>query len=358
MKTHSRQSASKNRIENKSAVLATKLGLIFPAILALLLAASMASAQTETVLYNFDSLTSIGYPLDAPYIDSAGNLYGTAENGRPFLGGVFELSPPTAQGGSWAESLLYGFTSVPDGAFPTSGLVRDSNGALYGQTWMGGTSDYGTVFQLSPPAISGGAWTETTLYTFTDILFSAGYPGSGLIFDKSGNLYGTKGSNSGGLVFELSPPSSSGGTWTYTAIYSFDDQTNFAGGCDPNGLLTGPNGSFYGTASSCGANNGGVVFKLTPPANGVGEWTQTLVHTFSALKTTSDGNVPDSRLVHRKGGVLFGTTYQGGSANLGTVYELTPKTGGTWTERVIHSFHTTVRIPRAQCRLARTEYCM
>jgi uncharacterized repeat protein (TIGR03803 family) len=122
--------------------------------------------------------------------------------------------------------------------------------------------------------------------------------------------------------------------------FTLSTTTNFAGGCDPNGLLTGPNGSFYGTASSCGANNGGVVFKLTPPANGVGEWTQTPVHTFSALKTTSDGNVPYSRLVQGKGGVLFGTTYQGGSANLGTVYELTPKTGGTWTERVIHSFHT------------------
>jgi len=109
---------------------------------------------------------------------------------------VFRLTPPSAAGGAWMETVLYHFTGGTDGGDLRAGLISDGTGALYGTTTVGGTlscnsgsGGCGVVFKLTPPTNAGGTWTETVLHTFN---FSDGaYPDAGLIMDVSGTLYGT-----------------------------------------------------------------------------------------------------------------------------------------------------------------------
>jgi uncharacterized repeat protein (TIGR03803 family) len=106
-------------------------------------------------------------------------------------------------------------------------------------------------------------------------------------------------------------------------------------------------GNLYGTTAGGGANSCnplpsgcGVVFKLSPSSNG--KWTESVLYNF---KGGADGQWPYAGLVFNKQGHLFGTTYSGGGNGTGcmyygcgTVFELTPSTGGQWTENVIYSF--------------------
>jgi uncharacterized repeat protein (TIGR03803 family) len=327
--------------------------MYFPLTLAaLLLAATFATAQNMTILHSFNDTnnnsTDLNIP-EAPLIaDHAGNLYGTTISGgtSKYDGGVFEISPPAALGGPWTETILYNFSGGTDGTMPVGGLVMDANGALYGTTSEGGTGLYGTVFQLSPPAVQGGAWTETILFSF-DKGNDGGGPVSSLVFDKSGNLYGTAssgGSGAGGVIFELSPPAISGDPWTETVLYSFVAAKKSVTGCEPEAsLLPAQSGAFYGTTIGCGANGGGVAYELSPPAISGGAWTYSVIHVFGFANGTGDGNYPTANLIAGKGGVLYGTTQEGGTDGLGTVYSLTPPTtkGGAWTESVLHIFTNT-----------------
>ncbi len=313
------------------------------------LATGTSAAQLVTVLYSFNDSFNNSADINHPYgpliADKAGNFYSTALNGGTglYYGGVFELSPPATLGGKWTETVLYNFSGGADGSMPYSGLVMDANGNLYGTTAEGGTAGYGTVFELSPPAVQGDPWTETVLYSFTNGNDGGG-PVDALVFDKSGNLYGTAssgGSGAGGVIFELSPPATSGGTWTYTTLYSFVAGKKSVTGCQPEAsLLRAQSGAFYGTAVGCGANGGGVAFQLSPPAISGGAWTYAVIHVFGFANGTGDGNYPQSSLIAGKGGVLYGVTLMGGTSADGTVYSLTPPVtkGGAWKESVLHSF--------------------
>src|SRR5579872_1948826 len=130
---------------------------------------------------------------------------------------------------AWAgtETVIYNFNNYTgDGYYPYSGLVADKTGNLYGTTYQGGANNFGSVFELK---LSGGVWTETLLYSFAGSTAGDGeYPvQSPLVFDKAGNLYGTTeygGSNTScncGTVFELSK---SGSTWKETILHSFLNQ--------------------------------------------------------------------------------------------------------------------------------------
>jgi uncharacterized repeat protein (TIGR03803 family) len=150
-------------------------------------------------------------------VDTSGNLYGTTrEGGAHGAGTVFELTPSL---GGWTETVLYNFTEKYPGAYyPESGLLIDAAGNLYGTTQAGGTSNVGTVFELTLKA--GGGWTETVLHNFAG--GDGSNPCSGLIFDAAGNLYGTTqagGTHGSGTVFELIP--AAGGSWTEKVLYSF-----------------------------------------------------------------------------------------------------------------------------------------
>src|SRR5258708_11510292 len=144
-------------------------------------------------------------------MESNGNFFGTTLYGGSGgcggkgCGSVFELSPNGS--GGWTKPELIGFNGA-DGDNPTTNLLIDANGNLYGTTLGGGANNgNGTVFELSP--VVGGGWSETILYSFTDFT-TGGYP-AGITFDGKGNIFGTAeggGANSFGAVFELSPNSS------------------------------------------------------------------------------------------------------------------------------------------------------
>ncbi len=183
---------------------------------AMIVFASAAFAVTpkETVLYHFKGGSDGAIPSANLVEDSAHNLYGTTMGGGTSnRGTVFEVSPPNT---AWTEAVLYSFAGGSDGANPRSDLIFDKAGNLYGTTLAGGGADFGTVFQLAPPATQGAPWTETVLYSFTGGSDGVN-PWAGLIMDSKGNLYGTTmfgGSLGAGTVFELSPPATQGGPWT------------------------------------------------------------------------------------------------------------------------------------------------
>jgi uncharacterized repeat protein (TIGR03803 family) len=289
------------------------------------------------VLHSFDNNGKDGYQTSAPLIlDAAGNLYGTTVMGGSHGGGtVFELLPKT--GGGWTERVLHNFSSsnTADGAFPYGGLILDAAGNLYGTTQGGGTYNDGTVFKLTP---SGNSWTETVLYSFNPNNRGPYFPYAGLIFDSAGDLYGTTvgGGDGYGTVFELS--SASGGAWTATVLHSFDPFGN-DGSYPYGGLTLDAVGNLYGATlqggnSGCNGFGCGTVFELTPSAGGT--WTEAVLHSFG---TGTDGQAPSAvTLTMDSSGNLYGTTSLGGSYSYGTAFELAPAAGGGWTETVLHSF--------------------
>jgi uncharacterized repeat protein (TIGR03803 family) len=293
-----------------------------------------AAAASETVLYSFCAQTSCvdgNQPYGTPVADSSGNLYGTTYyGGANNYGAVYKL---TKSGSSWTESVIYSFTGPnnDDGANPFGGLVFDTKGNLYGTTFYGGASNQGTVFELTK---SGSTWKETAIHVFSNISGSDGTnPYSTLVFDASGNLYGTTlygGKDGVGTVFQLK---ASGAKFSYHIIHTF------TGGSTPNGaypyeglVLDKKNGFLYGTAEQGGAIwNAGVVYQLRQVS---GIWVSTVIYTFLG---DSLGQEPYASLAVDTDGNLYGTTYNGGNFNLGMTFKLTAK-GSTWTETVIHSF--------------------
>lgn len=267
---------------------------------------------TETTLFSFNGTTTGNEPWGPLVSDAKGNLYGTTLEGGEYsceflgahgpvdepykCGEVFELSPPVAPSTTWGFNYLHGFKgpySFNDGYNPSGALVLDASGNVYGTTQGGGAggAQDGTVFQLVPPSIPRGAWTENILYTFqggADGMF----PEGGLTLGPNGVLYGVTSDNpsDAGTVFSLTPGAAA---YTFSTLYSF------SGGADGEYPLARPildaSGNLYGTTQF--------------------------------------------------GGVYKGNGYQMGSGgdecgqptNCGTVYELSPS-GSTWTKKVLYSF--------------------
>lgn len=313
-----------------------------------------STSWTESELYSFTGGNDGGNPRAGLIFDQAGSLYGTTSAGGAFgLGTVFKLTPPAIAGGAWSETVLYSFQGgTNDGAIPLAGVVFDGSGNLSGTTSSGGISKAacsngcGTVFKLTPPAAAGGAWTETVLHIF-DFYVSGGLPMSTPIFDSAGNLYGTAsggGTQKNGVVWRLTPPLTSGGSWIYRVLHAFNGEAE--GGTPVGSLILRGKRILYGTASSS-FNNLGTVFQLVPPAVAGGVWTENTLHAFAG---NSDGAYPEANLVFDSAGNIYGTTAYGGNGEFGcgqgaargcgTVFELTPPAsdGGGWTETVLHSF--------------------
>jgi uncharacterized repeat protein (TIGR03803 family) len=299
--------------------------------------------------------------------DSAGNLYGTTVGGGARnLGTVFELSPTAT--GSWNETVLHSFGSGSDGQNPFAALIFDGAGNLYGTTQYGGLYSDGTVFKLSPAA--NGQWTESVIHSFAGYPADGRYPAASLVFDSKGNLYGTAstgGSSANclvnkkpegcGVAFELSPAAN--GQWTETLLHSFTN-TGGDGAYPYSNLIFDSAGNLYGTTEYGGVNGKcqgpktstcGTVFELTP---GAGVWTEKILYAFKGFNT--DGALPLAGLVMDTAGNLYGTTDAGGNASnaqyadgFGTVFELSPTSGGQWTESVLHNFQPTPdgQLPRS-----------
>ena len=195
------------------------------------------------------------------------------------IGGALILLMVAVFGNSGAKAstteIIYSFAGDEDGEYLDTDVEIDAAGNLYGTSVLGGEFGGGTVWELSP---IGGGWVHTVLYSFTGSA-DGGEPYKGVTLDAAGNLYGT--------------------------------------------AVTGGSGSCEG---GCG-----VVYKLT---NSGGTWTQTVIHAF----TGDDGSGPGSRVTLDSRGNVYGMTPTGGADGLGTIYELHPRSGGSWAFRVIHDF--------------------
>jgi hypothetical protein len=307
----------------------------------------------ETVLYVFKgpAYSDGSFPNGGLIADALGNLYGVTGYGGTGncvlvgipagCGTVFQLSPPRVQGGAWTERVLYSFQGGADSYFPKGNLISDATGDLYGGSWFGGNSSpdcngyylgCGTMFRLSRPRQGHGPWTESVLYAFAGT--SDGGQPSDVILDSRGALYGTtycgglvpcvNRDSSCGTVFMLQPPNVPGGAWVENVLYSF---ANLPDGCQPAAsVIFDSSGNLYGTAGAGGTNYNGIVFQLTPPGQPGGSWTETVIDNIT------EGMYPAASLVFDKAGNLYGTAQY-----VPSVFELQPS-GGAWTELLLHYF--------------------
>jgi uncharacterized repeat protein (TIGR03803 family) len=243
------------------------------------------------------------------------------------------------------ETVLYSFAGMPDGSYPSGGLLFDAAGNIYGTTTLGGThcqgnAGCGTVYELSPAL---GGYIETVLYDFctTDDPYTCpdgAQPWGGLVSDQAGNLYGTTslGGHKYGTVFELSPPVG-GGPWTETVLWEFGKAKGDGLGPYQGKLNWDAAGNLYGTTSAGGTKGRGTVFELSPISGG--GWSETILYSFSG----PDGATPYYGVAIDAAGNLYGTTNGGGIKDsnsycqdgCGTVFELTHLATG-WTEQLLY----------------------
>ena len=287
---------------------------------------------TETTIANLGS-KQFDYSIGGLIFDSKGHLYGTsAYGGSKQLGTAFELAPQP--GGGWILKTLHAFGTGTDGRLPDSALVFDSAGNLYGVTLYGGAHKLGSVFKLT--AQPRGPWKEEVLHSF-----GAGsdgqYPYSSLTPDGAGNLYGTAdagGTYGAGIAYELTPQTD--GTWKEKILYNFGSGSD--GGTPYSDLIFDKSGNLYGTTAGGGAYGYGTAFELT--RNSQGDWSETILHNFGS---GSDGIEPVTGLVFDGSGNLWGTTFVGGAdvcsgdSYGGNVFELASTAAG-WTETVFANF--------------------
>jgi uncharacterized repeat protein (TIGR03803 family) len=300
-----------------------------------------AGTKGLRTIYSFKPAPDVFYPNSGVTQDAQGNFYGVAQEGGTLgYGGIFKIDT------SGHETVLYSFAGSPnDAETPQGNLAMDAAGNLYGTSLYGGpkvcednNSSCGDVFELAPN--SDGSWTESILYTFcsqtncTDGLF----PYSGVILDKSGNLYGTTlagGGNyaAGGTVFKLTH--NVDGSWTESTLYAFCSLARCLDGFWPyGGLVVDSSGNLYGTtgfgallSKKCLTNEYnrqgcGIVFKLDTNNN------ETVLHRFNGL----DGATPYGGLLIDASGNLYGTTSVGGYSpcdtdgypGCGVVFKITP----------------------------------
>ena len=305
-------------------------------------------AQNYSVLYDFESIPDGQLPV-AGMLERNGVLYGTTQEGGSYnvetpSGTVFSVDISSGK-----ETVLHtfdGFFTGPDGAFPSSSLVADSAGNLYGTTIGGGSNHTGTcyeqgcgiIFKMSPTGV------ETILYTFTG--GADGLAPNGLIFDSLGNLYGSarwggQGSQNGeccGTIFKLAR------NGTFTTLYTFPGGAS--GEAPAGSLVLDKSGNLYG-ATSFGGNTSacimstsagcGVLFKIDTIGN------ETVLYTFTG---GADGAGPNGSLLRDSKGNLYGTAFSGGNPacnnssfyypGCGVVFELT----ASGTQKVLHAFRS------------------
>jgi uncharacterized repeat protein (TIGR03803 family) len=328
---------------------------------------------TNTILHTFvgNAGNDGAWPTGGLVMDEAGALYGTTAYGgsggcvllgiRGGCGVVFEMSPPSAPGGSWTETILYSFQGGNDGYFPAGNLVFDEAGNLYGATAFGGgfgtcNGFYGfcgTVFELSPPTVSGDPWTERVLYSFKGGTDGAN-PNGGLVLDKRGDIYGTTyfgggtavaaeggctaqfaGGTGCGTVFMLSSDRGSRSGWNETILHRFKGRP-LDGAAPLAGLAIDEAGNLYGTTSSGGKIGMGTIFKLSPPSEPQGFWVEDVIMSSSWLVAT----LPETALIFDKAGRLYGTSQGGGLYGTGTAFRLEPpdSTYPAWRAVVVGDF--------------------
>jgi uncharacterized repeat protein (TIGR03803 family) len=272
----------------------------------------ISPAGSYTNLYSFGGHTNDGLGPTAGLIQgSDGNFYGTAEFGGTYSAGVvFRFSP----GGSYSNLYSFG-SSLTDGQNPTAELVQGSDSNFYGTTVLGGMTNLGTVFRISPSGV------YTSLYSFGSFATDGGAPIAGLIQGSDGNFYGTTfdggttyngGTNSVcldgcGTAFRISA------SGVYTSLYSFGISTN--DGTKPSApLMLGSDGNVYGTTLQGGTTTSGTVFRISASGS--------YSNLYSFKGYPSDGAYPLGALVQGSDSNFYGTTEFGGTNNVGAVFKI------------------------------------
>jgi uncharacterized repeat protein (TIGR03803 family) len=293
-----------------------------------------ASGWVHTVLYSFTGGADGGQPYKGVTLDVEGNLYGTAVVGgvggscaEAGCGVVYKLAHSSA---GWTQSVIYNFTGGDDGYGPGSGVTFDKHGNIYGTTPVGGAKGYGTIWQLRPQA--NGRWQFRLVHTFTGGADGGTGSAGRFLIDKAGNLYnvatvgGTYGS---GTAYELTPTMI--GQWKFTLLYAFKGQPD--AGFPYGGLAMDTRGNLYGTTYYDGANDLGSVYRLSRQS---GVWKENVLYSF---KGGADGSSSISNLVFDAAGNMYGTTSEGGAGcSCGVIFKMTPGTNGKWTESIAYRF--------------------
>jgi uncharacterized repeat protein (TIGR03803 family) len=250
------------------------------------------------------------YPASGLFKGKKDTLWGTAQfGGADNYGVVFQVTP----GGN--DKVIHTFTDAAnDGAQPETGLIGDTQGNLWGNTYVGGASQFGTVFKITSLNVF------SVVHSFGGAPSDGAYPNSGQLLDAGGNIWGTTfqgGANGLGTIFKITP------TGSYSVVYSF----NGVGGFSPlAGLTPDGRGHFWGNASAGGQNGYGTVYYINQ--HGL----YSVAHTFAADGV--DGIYPVGGLVRDKNGNLWGMTADGGAYLGGTIFEITA--AGVYS--VVYSF--------------------
>ncbi len=246
----------------------------------------MTPAGVLTTLASFNGTN--GQDPNVLVQGSDGNFYGTTYSGGSAGDGtVFQMTP------AGVLTSLFSFGGA-NGNHPQAGLIQGGDGNFYGTTYSGGSSNLGTVFMITPTGVL------TTLASFGGP--NGSNPEAALVQGNDGNFYGTTayggssyvlaGNQGYGTVFQLTPAG------VLTTLFSFND-TN---GNNPNSLVQGTDGNFYGTTAYGGGRSEGTVFMITP------EGAVTTLVTFNG----QNGAYPTG-LTKGSDGSLYGKTSQGGS---------------------------------------------
>jgi uncharacterized repeat protein (TIGR03803 family) len=280
-----------------------------------------------SILHDF---SSFAWPGGALVEGTDGALYGTSQrDGTNGAGTVFRMDKDGSGFGvlhHFAGSFRF---DGDDGAFPRSTLLQASDGALYGTTTVGGTTNSGTVFKLNPDGSD-----YSVLHSFNIYDADGSYPDARIVEGSNGKLYGTtsnSGTGGGGTIFMLNMDGTG-----FTTLHWFSHAD--AGGNFPSaGLLEGSDGALYGTAGSGGSNGVGTVFSLDHDGRG-----------FRVLRSFvfagGDGVNPQVGLVEGRDGSLYGVTPNGGVGDCqgsagqrgcGTVFKVSKDGGGY---RLLHQF--------------------
>jgi uncharacterized repeat protein (TIGR03803 family) len=299
------------------------------------------AAGSLNTLYKFPSGANGDFPRGGLAMDGAGNLYGTTryDGNCSTCGIIYKLVPPSDGSSTWTYSVLHDFELDDGGGIDPSTPLTYFKGVLYGTAQGGGDQacGCGTVFSITP----GGKY--TLLHTFDPSDESQGAtPTGGLLIASDGTMYGTTstgGANDSGIVYKLS--TSGGG---FQILKSFDNyQGNPTAG--PSGeLIFGKDGAIYGTTYGGGLYDQGVIFRMTTGGSYL------VLYNFKGVNqpgNSSDGAQPEGRLALGPDGTIYGTTGFGGSpSGYGTAWSI-KQNGSTWDYKQLYIFGSPGNLPHS-----------